>query len=105
MRTIKAVCAISMLLMIAACMTTKPASEMLLGSWQTQVGGFPVTIVYTATEVSVDGQAPVSYQLMGDRLQIAEGGSQVRVLKFPAAAEMTQTDPMTGTEHRFSRRL
>ncbi|MFT4853239.1 MAG: hypothetical protein ACI9YR_001625, partial [Bacteroidia bacterium] len=34
-----------------------------------------------------------------------EGGSQVRVLKFPAAAEMTQTDPMTGTEHRFSRRL
>ena len=105
MKAIKALCAISMLLLVTACMTTKPASEMLVGSWQTQVGGFPVTVDYTATAVSVDGQAPVPYQLTADRLQIAEGGSQVRILQFPSTNEMIQTDPMTGSEHRFSRRL
>jgi hypothetical protein len=104
-KTIKALWAISMLLMLTACITTKPTSELLLGSWRSQVGGFPITIDYTSTGVSVDGQAPVSYQLMGDRLQIAEGGSQVRIVQFPSPAEMIQTDPMTGSEHRFSRRL
>ena len=105
MKIIKAFWVVCMLLGVTACMTAKPASELLLGSWQTQVGGFPVTVEYTSTVVSVDGQAPVSYQLAGDRLQIAEGGSQVRILQFPSNAEMIQIDPMTGTEHRFNRRL
>jgi hypothetical protein len=110
-KIIKAVWVVCMLLTVTACMTAKPpepqkpASELLLGSWQTQVGGFPVTVEYTSTAVSVDGQPPVSYQLAGDRLQIAEGGSQVRILQFPSNAEMVQIDPMTGSEHRFNRRL
>jgi hypothetical protein len=104
-KIIKAFWVVCMLLAVTACMTAKPASELLLGSWQTQVGGFPVTVEYTSTVVSVDGQSPVSYQLAGDRLQIAEGGSQVRILQFPSNAEMIQIDPMTGTEHRFNRRL
>jgi hypothetical protein len=104
-KTIKALWVISMLLLTTACITTKPPSELLLGSWQTQVGGFPVTVDYTAVVVSVDGQAPITYQLTGDRLQMAEGGSQVRILQFPSTAEMIQTDPMTGSEHRFNRQL
>jgi len=105
MKTIKALCIISMLLLVTGCMTARPASELLLGTWQSQVGGFPVTVDYTPTMVSVDGQTPVPYALSGDRLQFAEGGSQVRILQFPSATEMIQTDPMTGTEHRFSRSL
>jgi hypothetical protein len=105
-KIIKAFGVVCMLLTVSACMTAKPpASELLLGAWQTQVGGFPVTVEYTSTVVSVDGQSPVSYQLAGDRLQIAEGGSQVRILQFPSNAEMVQIDPMTGSEHRFNRRL
>ena len=78
-------------------------AKTLVGQWQTQLGGFPVLMEYTASAVSVDNQAPVTYTLAGDRLSFSEGGQQVRILSFPSKNQMIQLDPMTGTEHRFDR--
>lgn len=81
----------------------QPPAERLLGQWQTQIGGFPVLVDYSATGVSVDRQPPVAYTLAGDQLGFADGGSQVRILSFNGTDEMIQTDPLSGTQHRFVR--
>jgi hypothetical protein len=83
-------------------LSLEPAKA-LVGRWQTQMGGFPMQVEYTANAVSVDNQAPVVYELVGDRLSFSQGSTQVRILSFPTKSQMIQLDPMTGTEHRFDR--
>ena len=73
------------------------------GTWQTTIGGYPVTVVYTRETVKVAGSGPVSYKLVGDRLSFPGGGSQVRVVSFPSRDEMVQTDPMTGEALHYRR--
>lgn len=92
------------LLLLQGCVVTGPvASEAILGSWQTSVGTFPMVVVYSESTVHVGSNGPVSYSLEDDQLTYADGGQQIRVVSFPSAAEMIQTDPVTGTEHRFTR--
>ena len=80
----------------------KPA-EMILGEWQATVGGLSFSVTYSDAWVQVGDAAPVAYQLQGDRLTYADGGEQVRIVSFPEASVMQQIDPVTGTEHLFSR--
>lgn len=80
-----------------------PPAEQILGRWQANVGGYPVTVSYDENAVTVAGAEPVSYSLIGDELQVAGGESQVRHVSFPSRDEMVQHDPLTGTETRFVR--
>jgi len=93
---------ITLLLQGCAVFGPKPA-EAIIGQWQTQVGNFPVSVTYEMDTVQSGTNMPVPYGLSGNQLTYADGGQQVRILSFPTGGEMIQLDPVTGTEHRFSR--
>ena len=93
---------VALFLQGCAALGPKPAEE-IIGQWQTKVGSFPLTVTYELDTVQSGSNRPVSYGLVGNQLTYADGGQQVRLLSFPADGEMIQLDPVTGTEHRFSR--
>ncbi|MFT7245131.1 MAG: hypothetical protein ACI82A_002496 [Candidatus Azotimanducaceae bacterium] len=93
---------ITLLLQGCAALGPKPA-EAIIGQWQTQVGNFPVSVTYEVDTVRSGTNMPVPYGLTGNQLTYADGGQQVRFLSFPVDGEMIQLDPVTGTEHRFTR--
>jgi hypothetical protein len=79
------------------------ATGLIIGSWQSDVGGFPVTHTYDESTVRIEGHAPLPYQVKGDELMIDAAGSTQRVVTFPSRDEMVQSDPLTGTTQVFSR--
>lgn len=104
LRDLKALLGAMCLTLLCSCASLGPApAEQILGTWQTKVGAFPLTVVYSADAVQLGDSAPVPYQLDGDRLTYAEGGQQVRIVSFPESSQMQQLDPITGTAHLFSR--
>ncbi len=78
-------------------------TNQLLGTWRSEVGGFPVVVAYSETTVRVAGYNELPYQFEHDSLVIAGDVTQTRIVSFPSADEMVHTDPLTGTEQRFSR--
>ncbi len=79
------------------------AAEQILGRWQSEVGGFPIEVIYTSSNVQIGNNPPIQYGLEADRLTYAQGGNQVRLLEFNGPDEMIQLDPITGTRHVFIR--
>lgn len=91
-------------LLISGCATMGQRVEQhIIGQWRTSVGGYPVIVKYTPSTVQVDDARPVSYRLLGDRLILPQGGSQSRIVSFPSATEMVQTDPLTGGQQHYTR--
>ncbi len=91
-------------LTVAGCTFSRPVpSEEIIGRWSGEIGGYPVEVAYDESAVTVTGSGPVPYRLNGDELTFEGGGSQVRIVSFPSANEMVQSDPMTGTQHVFTR--
>ena len=84
-------------------MTSRESSDLITGNWRTNVGGFSLATTYTTTEVTVDGHEPLSYQLDGNQLTIADDQTTRRLVSFPSSTVMIQVDAITGTEHRFER--
>ena len=76
---------------------------MIVGSWQSELGGFPVTVEYTEDTVRIGDYDAVSYQINEGNLILDQEGSQPRMLSFPSPDEMIQTDSLTGTNHKFVR--
>lgn len=92
------------LALTSACSLLAPAPEQqIIGAWQAEVGGYPVTVSYTETTVQVGTADPVGYSLEGDKLLLAAGDTQVRIVSFPSRGEMLQTDPLTGTSQVWKR--
>ena len=90
------------LVVVTAGCATSP-SQKIVGAWQSELGGFPVLAKYTDETVSIGDYAAVSYQIEGGKLVLAQEGSRPRLLSFPSADEMVQTDTLTGTAHKFTR--
>lgn len=90
--------------LMTACTTTPTnrAAE-IVGIWESDLAGFTVTSVFSATDVSVDGHEAVAYQLAGNRLIIGGDDTSARIVSFPSGSEMIQVDPLTGTEHRYTK--
>ena len=89
---------------LAGCAVT-PAhpSSQILGTWQSEVGGFEITSTYTATGVMVEGHAAMPYSLEDDMLVVDGDETTVRIISFDGSDLMKQLDPMTNTEHLFTR--
>lgn len=90
-------------LSLQGCVTNRLAADLLIGKWQSDLGGFPVLVEYSESTVTVGNHASTGYQLENDQLTFADGGNQVRILSFPGRNEMIQFDPLTGTRHEFRR--
>ena len=98
----KYVIALLGLSLLAAC-STNP-SKAILGTWETNVAGFPMQVTYTTETVRVDGHEEVSYQLVESTLTLASEGSQPRNVEFISRNEMVQIDPVAGTRQTFTRK-
>ena len=93
-----------LVLVASSCATTgNSLSQMIVGTWKSELGGFPVVVEYTQDTVSIGNYDAVAYQISDGKLILAKEGSQSRMLSFSSADEMIQTDDLTGTEHRFVR--
>ena len=89
-----------------SCATTAIApdpGQQILGRWQSNLAGLQVTSIYSTTDVMIEGHASVPYTLNGARLTLGADSTTARIVSFPAAGEMIQLDPMTGTQHRYTR--
>jgi hypothetical protein len=75
----------------------------ILGSWTSQVGGFPVRVTYSESTLQIGDNAPVGYLLNDGQLTVSDDTAQTRMVSFPTTNEMIQLDLLTGTEHAFSR--
>ncbi len=91
-------------ILVSSCATTPPdAASQIVGTWQSSLGGFQVTSTYSESGVSISGHSAVPYQLDGNRLTLGSDSTTVRIVSFPSSTEMVQLDPLTGTEHLFTR--
>lgn len=76
---------------------------MIVGSWWSELRGFPVTVEYTEGTVRIGDYDAVSYHIDEGKLILVQEGSRPRMLSFPSPDEMIQTDSLTGTNHKFVR--
>ena len=95
---------ILVIMFICGCQSVpQSSSQLILGAWQSEVGGFPLVYQYSDSTVKIAGHAEVNYYLDKDQLSIDSEGAAIRVVSFPSEDEMHQTDPMTGSVHTFTR--
>jgi hypothetical protein len=87
---------------LSACISMASAPS-LIGHWQGELRGFPVSVVYTEHTLTIDGSEPVSYQLDGDIVTLPEQDNRTYRIEFPSAGEMVQIDEATGARQLFSR--
>lgn len=93
-----------LVLLASGCVSTvNNPSQMIVGSWKSELGGFTVTVEYTEGTVRIGDYDAVPYHIDEGKLILAQEGSQPRMLRFPSADEMIQTDTLTGTDHKFVR--
>ncbi len=94
----------AMVLVLSACVSTGGRqADLIVGTWETRVGGFPLEVTYGEDTSTVSGYDAIPYTIEEDRLVVGGAGGFVRILSFPARDEMIQTDPLTGTEQRYVR--
>jgi hypothetical protein len=103
-RIFQALVIIWLLSLASGCVSTgNTPSERIVGTWISELGGFPVTVEFAEATVSIGDYDAVAYQIKDGMLILAQAGSQPRTLSFPSADEMIQTDTLTGTEHKYVR--
>jgi len=93
-----------LLTLLAGCQSVPDTpAQKILGTWQSEVGGFPIVHLYDENTVSISGHDAIAYQLVEDSLLVDSIGASNLIVSFPSEAEMWQTDPLTGSVHRFTR--
>ncbi len=91
---------------LTACALTQwRIQERIVGTWDTDLAGYPVVFEYTTATVGIAPYAPVPYILEGDLITFQFEGPQTRSIKFLSRNVMVQTDAVTGIEQTFKRRL
>lgn len=85
----------------SGCQSTgsNPAKS-IVGTWTSEIGGFPLTVEYVAGQVRIEGYADVPYLIEDTTLTVA---GVTRSVTFPSPDEMIQTDPLTNTDQKFTR--
>ena len=97
----KILVSISLVVLIGGCQTIGSSpSDLIVGAWTSDVGGFPIMVEYTDSTVRIEGHEAVPYQLNDDNLLVA---GETRSLSFPTSDEMIQTDPLTSTDRVYVR--
>ncbi len=91
-------------LIVSGCasMGDNPAKQ-IIGSWQSDIGGFPLVVEYTDKTVKVVGYDEIPYKIEDGQLILNQKGSQPRSVSFPSENEMVQMDSITGTAQKFTR--
>lgn len=92
------------LVLLQGCVSPVPdPAASILGTWESSLGGFQLVSTYSETEVIIDGYQGVPYTLDGNKLTVDDDQTSFRLVHFPAENVMVQIDPVTHTEHRYTR--
>ncbi len=98
------VSALVIALIISGCASMgSNTAKQIVGSWQSDIGGFPLIVEYTDKTVKVVGYNEIPYRIEDGQLILAQKGSSPRAVSFPAENEMVQIDSVTGTAQKFTR--
>jgi hypothetical protein len=90
---------------LQGCVSSAPdPARSILGSWESSLGGFTLVSTFSETEVILDGHKGLPYLLEDNRLTIDGDQTSTRLVDFPGTDEMVQIDPVTNTEHRYTRK-
>ena len=104
MNCLKNMLLVPLILLLGSCALNRTVpSDLIIGSWRSDLSGFVLSSVYSATYVSVDGYSPVPYVLLGDRLVIDGDETSARIVSFPSRDQMVQTDPLTDVRQEYRR--
>ena len=91
-------------LILQGCVSTAPSpSEQIIGAWTSVIGGIETVSTYTESTVSLDNNPGLPYVLEGSELVVNGDRNTRRMVSFPSETEMVQLNPITGTQHRFTR--
>ena len=83
---------------LQGCVSSAPdPAAIILGTWESSLGGFQLVSTYSETEVIIDGYQGVPYTLEGNKLTVDGDQTSFRLVDFPAANVMVQIDPVTNT--------
>jgi len=89
-----------------ACASTPNYSEYILGQWDTEISGFPITLEYSDTEISVIGFGQsIPYVLEGNTISFEFQGMQVSTIEIVSDNEMVHTNTTTKAEQTMKRKL
>ena len=101
------VCCLAAGLWLAACVSTPTLAEQILGTWQTNVNGFDVTMIYAQNEIRVEGfgmNLPYSLSDNVISIDVPSQGLMKATVEIEGD-EMTQTDMNSGEVTRFRRKI
>jgi hypothetical protein len=92
--------------LLFACASTPNYSEYVLGQWDTEVSGFPVTLEFSDTEISVIGFGQsIPYKLEGNTISFEFQGMQISTIEIVNDNEMVHTNTTTQAEQTMKRKL
>ena len=89
-----------------ACASTPNYSDYIIGQWDTEISGFPVTLDFSDTEISVVGFGQsIPYTLEGNTISFEFQGLQVSTIEIVSDNEMVQTNTTTHAQQVMKRKL
>lgn len=90
--------------LFACASTAVNHGEMILGKWDTELQGFPLTLDYNGTDIEVIGMGQsLPYSIEGDVIKFDFMGPRSARVAFPEKGQMTQTDIATSEITTFKR--
>lgn len=93
-------------LLFACASTSINHGEMMLGKWDTEIQGFPLTLAFSGTEIEVVGMGQsIPYTIAGDVISFDFQGPQSARVAFPEKNQMIQTNLATNEVSTFTRQV
>lgn len=90
--------------MVACASTSVNYAEKILGKWDTDVNGFPITVEISETEIGVVGFGQsIPYSLAENVISFDFQGPQVASIEFVSDDVMNQTNTATNVVQVFNR--
>ncbi len=104
---LKLISLIAISLLFTACASTPSLSDQILGSWSGNMQGFDVTLIYSESEITVDGFG-MSFPYTVEGSQISMDVPQMGMMTMDVVIDgdkMTQTDTNSGEVAVFNRKM
>ena len=105
-RSVRLIVLAFMMSLLFSCVSTKVNyQEYLIGQWNTEIQGTPITIVFTDKTIGIVGFGqPIPYTLEDNVLSFEFQGTQTVNIDIVNDDEMTQTNVSTGEVTSYKRR-
>lgn len=108
-QTIKALLIATVALFVVACSSGGPTlkENLMTGSWEGEMQGFPLTLKYTETDIEVVGMGmSLPYTLEGDQMTFEVPGQGPMTFTVSIEGDtLTQSDASSGQSSTLTRKM